>query len=393
MKEQLALTNIQVYTENEVIENGFIKIKSGEIAEIGCMDIFGNDPRYEKIEFPPGNSALPGMIDLHIHGVNGTDMMDATEEALRNMAISLPREGTTSFLVTTITQEVKAIEKALRNTAIYMNSQEEGAEILGVHLEGPFISKKRAGAQPHQYIRKPDLTLFQTWQKIATGAIKVVTLAPEEENGLELIRYLKENDVVASIGHSDAYHSDMEEAIKAGASHITHLYNGMRGLHHREPGVAGTALANEDLYVEMIVDGIHIHPAIVKSTYNAKKAEKIILITDSIRAKGLADGSYDLGGQEVTVQNGKAVLEDGTLAGSILKMDAGVRNMLEFTGCTIEEMIQMTAGNPAKRLNVYHRKGSLKVGKDADLIILDQNNELLMTFCRGKLVYRKGDLE
>ncbi len=393
MLEKIVLTNITVYAENELIPNGFIRINAGKIEEIDGMNSFLHNPDYKEIEIEPGMLALPGMIDVHIHGVNGSDMMDGTNQALKNMATSLPKEGTTSFLATTITQDVAAIERAIKNTAYYMNSQAEGAEILGIHLEGPFISKKRAGAQPREHIKKPDVTLFQKWQRLADGAIKVVTLAPEEENGLELVRYLNKSNVIASIGHSDAYHSDMELAIKAGATNITHLYNGMRGLHHREPGVVGTALANNELFVELIVDGIHIHPTIVKATFRAKTAAKIILITDSIRAKGLADGIYDLGGQEVTVKNGKAVLEDGTLAGSILKMDVGVRNMIEYTGCSIKEIIQMTAENPAKSLGVYHRKGSLKVGKDADIQILDENNYVRMTFCRGKLVWKKGELD
>ena len=247
-------------------------------------------------------------------------------------------------------------------------------------LEGPFISEKKAGAQPVESIMKPDLQLFLQWQEIALDSIKLVTIAPELEGSLEVIRYLSQHGVIASIGHSDATYEEVVKGIEAGASHATHLFNGMRGLHHREPGVVGAALLHDEVSVELIVDGIHVRPELVKLTYRQKGREKIILITDAMRAKCLEDGMYELGGQKVTVQNGRATLQDGTLAGSVLKMMDAVRNTMKFTGCSIEDVLYMTSVNPAKKLHMFDRKGSLVRGKDADIVVLDEKLEVFMTF-------------
>lgn len=202
------------------------------------------------------------------------------------------------------------------------------------------------------------------------------------------MRHLNDTGVIASIGHSDALYPVMEEAIQAGATHVTHFYNGMRGIHHREPGVVGGGLAHEELFVELIADGIHVHPAVMKATYHTKGADRIILITDSMRAKWLEDGEYDLGGQKVSVTGNTALLEDGTLAGSLLKMNEALRNMKEFTNCSLPELIQMACANPARQLNVWDRKGSIHAGKDADIVILDESLNVHLTLCKGVVTYR-----
>lgn len=387
----ILLKGVRVYTESQIIENGYIKMEDQRIMELGKVDQLADTTGYEVIEVPADYYVVPGFIDVHIHGVNGADTMDATKEALETMAAALPREGTTSFLATTITQEPTQIEKAIKNAGEYIENQEaQGkAEILGIHLEGPFVNAKRAGAQPIQYIIDPDLALFKKWQNVAKGTIKLVTLATERPGGLEMIRFLKENGVVASMGHTDATYDQVNDAIEAGASQVTHLYNQMRGLHHREPGVVGAVFLRDELKAEMIVDGIHIHPEMVNLAYKQKKSAGLILITDSMRAKCLKKGKYDLGGQEVTVGDGKAVLADGTLAGSILKLGHAVKNMLSFTGCTVQEVVEMASVNPAKQLNIYHRKGSISIGKDADIVILNNEMDVVMTFCRGKLAFKK----
>lgn len=389
----ILLKGIRVYTENEIIENGYIKIKDNLIDEIGTTDRLGSIEEYEVLEIPSGYHVVPGFIDVHIHGVNGADTMDATKEALDTMVTALPKEGTTSFLATTITQEAEEIEKAIKNAGEYieMQSGQGKAEILGIHLEGPFVNAKKAGAQPIQHIIDPNLELFKQWQALAKGTIKLVTLAPERPGGLEMVRYLKENGVIPSIGHTDATFEQVSEAIDAGANHVTHLYNQMRGLHHREPGVVGAAFLRDELKAEMIVDGVHVHPEMVNLAYKQKKSKGLLLITDSMRAKCLKNGTYDLGGQEVIVQDGKAVLGDGTLAGSILKLGHAVKNVLQYTGCTISEVIEMASVNPAKQLNVYNRKGSLAAGKDADIVILDDQMNVYMTFCRGEVAFNKEE--
>ncbi|WP_407272936.1 N-acetylglucosamine-6-phosphate deacetylase [Radiobacillus sp. PE A8.2] len=387
----LILTNIQVYTDNGVIPDGYIKIEDGKITDVNDINHLTKSKDMDIVALPNKSKAIPGMIDIHIHGVNGSDVMDGTTESLLNMVSSLPQEGTTSFLATTITQDKELIEKALINASDFMlNHQLSGqSEIIGVHLEGPFLNKTKAGAQPLNHIIEPNLDLFKRWQALANDNIKLVTLAPEEPMATELIHYLKENGIIASVGHSDATLEEVDHAIKAGLSHVTHLFNQMSGLHHREPGVVGAALLRDHLMVEIITDGVHVRPEAVQLAYKQKTADKMILITDAMRAKCLKNGTYDLGGQQVTVEGGKALLENGTLAGSVLPMGQALKNVLTFTNCTLEEAISMTSVNPAKELDIYDRKGSLTIGKDADIVILDDDQEILMTFCRGKLAYLK----
>jgi len=390
----ILIKGMRIYAENQIIENGYLKIQDQKIIEVGKVEDIGDEKGCEVVEIPAHFHAVPGFIDVHIHGANGADTMDATMEALDTIASALPKEGTTSFLATTITQEPQAIERAIKNAGKYIDgkqSSQRNAEIVGIHLEGPFVNAKKAGAQPQEYIIDPDLSLFKKWQALANGTIKLVTLAPERPGGLEMIQYLSENGVVASLGHTDATYEQVMEAIQAGSRHVTHLFNQMRGLHQREPGVVGAALLNDEIKAELIVDGVHIRPEVVKLAVKQKQPEGLILITDSMRAKCLKNGQYDLGGQEVTVADGKAVLHDGTLAGSILKLGQAVKNITEFADCTLKDAVQMASVNPAKQLKLYDRKGSLSVGKDADIVILDDNLNVYMTFCRGGLAYKKED--
>lgn len=391
----MILKNVIVYSENATIQSGYLSFQNGKISSFGPMEelLIHNGDRV--LEFPKNYKLIPGMIDIHIHGAAGADAMDATKETLELMAQTLPKEGTTSFLATTMTDEKERIEPALQNAASYMekNNLPGKAEILGVHLEGPFISPLQAGAQPIDAITQPNVELFIKWQKLANNQIKLVTLAPEIEGALELIAYLKENGVVASAGHSDATYEQMLKGIQAGISHITHMFNGMRGLHHREPGVAGTSLLHDELTLEVITDGIHVHPSIVKLIHQLKGREGIILITDSMRAKWMEDGTYTLGSNEVFVKNGKALLENGKLAGSTLKMVDAIHNMMEFTGCSLEDITYMASQNPAKELGIFDKKGSIAVGKDADLVLLNEKNQVEMTICRGQVAFSSMEVE
>lgn len=332
-------------------------------------------------------TAFPGFIDVHIHGAAGHDAMDATPEALKGLAGVLPKEGTTSFLATTMTQSDEAISAALKNIRDFQ--MEDGqAEMLGVHLEGPFISDKRAGAQPIEHIVEPSYPLFQKWQKLSGNQIRLVTLAPETTNGLAFIKNLAEDGVIASIGHSDGTLEEVQAAVRAGASHVTHLYNQMSPFHHRNPGVVGASLTEKGLTVEVIADFIHSHPTSVELAFRQKGAERLILITDAMRAKGLAPGVYDLGGQDVQVTRKDARLADGTLAGSILTMDAAIRNVQSITGCSLNELVSMTSANAAKELGLSN-KGSLQEGTDADVAILDDSFTVQLTICRGTIAYTK----
>lgn len=390
---KIIVKNGTIYSEDKVIDNGFLMIDDDKISSIGTIDKLPKSEDYHVINLPSNYRIIPGMIDIHIHGANGADTMDATKESLDVIASTLPKEGTTSFLATTITEDSIAIEKALHNTGTYIqNSQTQGfAEVLGIHLEGPFIHENKAGAQPVKHILPPNISTFKRWQEISSNQIKLVSLAPELTGGIDLIKYLKQQNVISSIAHSQATYDEVVHAIQHGTSHVTHLFNQMTGLHHREPGIVGAAFLRDELMIELISDGIHIRPEIVKLTYKQLSDDRMILITDSMRAKWLENGKYDLGGQLVTVTDGKALLEEDTLAGSVLKMIDAFKNIQLYTGCSIISAIKMTSENPAKQLNMFDRKGSISTGKDADLVILDEKMDVFMTICKGKIAYTKQE--
>ncbi|WLR47575.1 N-acetylglucosamine-6-phosphate deacetylase [Halobacillus litoralis] len=384
----LVISNVTVVMENGTIPSGSVTVSDGKIEEI--QEGFVIKEGDSVIDGKGRNlTLLPGFIDVHIHGANGHDVMDATEEALRGVAVQLPKEGTTSFLATTMTQSKERITQAVTNVGTYMEHQQRDgqAEVLGIHLEGPFISPSKAGAQPAEHITEPSLSLFENWQKDSQQQIKLVTLAPELEGALPFIEEVRKKGVICSLGHSEATLAEANEAVDKGASHVTHLYNQMSGLHHREPGLVGAALTNRELLVEMIVDHIHIHPEAVRLAYQILGSDRTILITDAMRAKCLPAGTYDLAGQNVTVNNGEARLSDGTLAGSILTLEEAARKMRTFSGVDPAELVKMTSANAARELGVYDRKGSIAKGKDADLVLLDEEGRVVTTICRGVISY------
>lgn len=364
------------------IEGKEITEMASEIARPADIEIDGRGKNW---------TVAPGFIDVHIHGSAGHDVMDATPEAINGLAASLPKEGTTSFLATTMTQSDEAISKALENVSTF-EAEEKQAEMLGVHLEGPFISPKQPGAQPAEFITLPSASLFNKWQVLSGKRIKMITMAPEIEGGFAFVKQLKSAGIIASMGHSDASYEEMQQAIGAGASHITHLYNQMSAFHHRDPGVVGTALLEGKLTVELIADFIHSHPKSVEMAYRLKGADRLILITDAMRAKGLPNGVYDLAGQDVHVTETGARLESGALAGSILTMDTAVRNVRSVTNCSISDLVAMTSANAAKELGLA-QKGKIEAGRDADLVILDDELNVHMTICRGTIAFAKEELQ
>ncbi|MEC1178303.1 N-acetylglucosamine-6-phosphate deacetylase [Metasolibacillus meyeri] len=377
MTKPFILENVTVVNYDGLTEHRNVTIEGAQIATIT-----ENNENGTGIDCT-GYYCLPGFIDMHIHGADGVDTMDATTASLHQFAAALVAEGTTGFLATTMTQSEEAIEAALRNIATFEPEVGE-ANLLGVHLEGPFISAHCAGAQPIQHIQSPSIEKYQRWHELSGHKIKQMTIAPEE--GMELVHYAKELGVIVSIGHSNASSKEAKEAVAQGVTQGTHLYNQMRAMHHREPGVVGAVLLERDVYVEMIVDFIHIHPEMVDLAYRLKGPEKIILITDAMRAKGLAYGKYDLGGQEVNVTEKGAHLANGALAGSILKMNDALRNMQQATGATWQELVQMSSFNAAKQLGLS-QKGYIAAGKDADLVIVNENLQVQYTIVNGKIAY------
>lgn len=377
--------NVRLYVRNRGIITADIGIEDGKIAYIG-----EENPAIEEIVKTEGGIFVPGFIDEHIHGAGGADAMDATPEALQTISRTLAAEGTTAFLATTMTQSRENIGNALANAKAVMQAGNfEGAEVVGVHLEGPFISPRHVGAQPPEYVLSPDVKEFDSFQEKAGGSIRMVSLAPEEEGGAGLIAHLKANGVVPSIGHTGAKFSDVEKAVAAGAKCVTHTYNAQTGLHHREAGVVGAALLTDELACEMICDTIHVSVPAIRVFLKNKPREKFILITDAMRAKGMPDGISELGGQQVYVKNGEARLADGTLAGSVLKMNVAVKNLIEKANVSFGDAVDCASFNPAKNLGLDGERGSIEVGKRADITLLNDKFDVLMTIVGGKIVYQK----
>lgn len=377
-----AVKNINIILADRIIEDGLL-IFDNDIREIRS---FYSEENLKDIEVIDGNGGYlsPGFIDIHIHGSGGMDTMDSTKMSLDNLSKSIIKNGVTSYLPTTMTMEIEIIFSVLNNIREYLKKDSIGAQVLGVNVEGPFISKDKKGAQPENNIINPDLNLFDEYLDI----IKIMTLAAEKPGALDLIEKLNNKGVITSIGHSTADYDEVMEAKKHGLKLITHLYNAMPGLHHRYPGIVGAAL-NSNLSCELIADGIHVHPAVLEMTSKVKSTDEIILVTDAVEAAGLRDGKYKLGGKQVIVKNRSASLEDGTLAGSILTIDQALRNMLNFTSLKLPDVIKMISLNPAKLLNLDHKIGQIKKGLKADLVILDRELQIIEVFINGESKYKR----
>ena len=368
--------NVNVYVEGKGIVRKTITIEKGKIIKID--DTNPNDEGY--ITLSNDKIVVPGFIDKHVHGGNHSDGMYPTLEDARNISKTLATEGVSSYLITTMTQSMENIDKALKNAKEFIEENPYiGSKPLGIHLEGPFIES---------CIVPCDVKTFEHYQKVSGNNIKQVTLA-YEENGKELTRYLKQHNVVASLGHTDATSEQVLEGINEGITSITHMFNAMKPLHHREIGVVGGALLNNDVYCEIISDLVHVSKNALRLLYKCKGKEKIVAITDGIEAKHLCDGKYALGGQDVFVKNGEARLIDGTLAGSTLWMNKGLKNLKEVLELSMEDTIDLATKNPAKCLGIYDYKGSIKEGKDADFAVINENFDVFMTISEGHIVYQK----
>jgi len=334
-----------------------------------------------KIIDAEGLIIAPGFIDLHVHGGNGADVLDGTPETLENIATFHARHGTTGMLPTIAAAPWKQMLGALQAAGLPV----DGARILGVHLEGPFLNPARKGAQNKDCLLMPDLTVMKTLADAAGSRLRIVTLAPELPGAIEVIRWLAGNGIIPAAGHTNATFEQMTEAVDAGLKHVTHIFNAMAPFHHREPGPVGAALTFPDLSIEVIGDGVHIHPAILKLLHQLKGDGWMALVTDAIRATGKVNGTFQFAGQTVTVQNGQARLPDGTLTGSTLTMLQGVRNLVKMSGLPLPEAVRLASTNPAVILGLEHCKGRIASGYDADLLLLDQNLELKMVMVEGKI--------
>lgn len=387
MGHKIYIKNAAIFTEEDGVINGSLLIEDSKIKAIHTME--QTPPGEATVIDGAGLNLIPGFVDGHIHGAAGADVMDATETALDSMAEALPEEGTTSFLATTLTQSPDNISRALENVADYQSKQGM-AEVIGVHLEGPFIEASKKGAQPLEYISEPDIDQFKNWQRLSGNSISTITMAPEHDKTGAFIQYLYESGVNVSAGHTDASFDDIKKAIPYGVRQLTHLCNGMNGIHHRDIGAVGAAFQLEEIRAELIADGIHVSPEMLQLIFSNVGSDRLILITDAMRAKCLQPGDYELGGQPVSVTEDRALLEDGTLAGSILKMFEGAQQMLRLEDATIRHIVQMASENPARQLTIFDRKGSIRAGKDADLILADDDLHIKYTICRGVVAYQEG---
>jgi N-acetylglucosamine-6-phosphate deacetylase len=385
--------NVRLIHAEGVMEDAWVHVVDGKIREIGQGMAPPQQPgAAPTVPFVDGLGCwlAPGFIDMHIHGGDGADVMDGTVRALETIARFHATHGTTSWLPTTLTAPFPDVHRVLDAVATFQKQAPRGAQALGVHLEGPFISSKRIGAQNPAHLAEPSRSAWDELVGSRQELVRKMTIAPEVPGALEVIEHLHRIGVIPSLGHTDATFEEAERAIRLGHCHATHLFNGMRGLHHREPGVLAACLLSDDVAVELIVDGIHVDPHVVQMVLRTAGTERVCLITDAMAAAGRPDGQYQLGGLAVTVEGGKAFLTEGhAIAGSTLTMDAAVRNMARKVGVSLPEAVRMASTNPARELGVADRKGNIAVGLDADLVLLDESFSVVRTWVEGQEVFSR----
>ncbi|MEK4475586.1 N-acetylglucosamine-6-phosphate deacetylase [Paenibacillus sp. FSL R7-0048] len=376
------LQNVQVVLQNSIVSAANVWISEGKVMRIDSGDISIPEGEYERID-GGGHLLVPGMIDVHIHGANGFDMMDGTEESIQEVSKACAASGCTSFLATSVSSTMEDLLEMIRSVKRVIG-YEVGAKIAGIHLEGPYLNPKRKGMQNEKYLRHPNLEEMKLIFQEAGSLIKMVTIAPELPGGMELLSFLKEQGVVIAIAHSDATYEEAKQAFAAGASHVTHCFNGMRPIHHRDPGIVVAAFEEKHVSLQAIVDNVHLHPAIIRLMHTMKGPEGMVLITDALQAMGLGDGNYIFGGHQVKVSGGIARLEDGTLASSTVTMNEALRYTVE-TGISLTDAVQMASTTPANILELQ-QKGTITSGLDADLVLLDNEFKVLWTMVGGQIL-------
>lgn len=380
--ERLVLKNGRLVLEDKII-CGSIVLENGKIKEI----VEGNKELEGKVVDLKNNYVVPGFVDVHIHGADGVDVMDNSVEALEKISKFVVKHGTTNFLATTLTSSKETLVEVLEKVAQVQNKDLGGATIFGAHMEGPYFDVEYKGAQNDKYIKKPSIEEIDEYLSVKEGLVRLFALSPSSEEAFEAIKYLKNRGVVTSVGHSTVYFDDVQKAVEAGLSHGTHTFNGMRGINHRELGVAGAILTNDKINAEIIFDKIHVHPEAVKLLMKCKGTDKVVCITDSMCATGLPDGDYKLGELDVYVKDSQArLVSNGSLAGSVLTLDKAFKNIIEL-GFTIFDAVKMTSTNSAKEFGL--NSGELKEGMDGDIVVLSDNYDVEMTLVKGDIKFKK----
>jgi len=385
MSNPVLIFDARVYMPGELLDPGWILIDGGQITRIGQ----GKPPvgfQSARLIDAKGLNLLPGFIDLHVHGSNGYEVMDADPGSILGMASFLVRHGVTSFLPTTLTathERILSVIKAVKQASHAPLGAR--AAILGVHLEGPYLNPERCGAQDPGQIRRADQQEFADY--IRSGMIRLISVAPEFPENLWLIDACKKRAITVSAGHTSANLDQMRHAISLGLGQVTHIYNAMSPLDHREVGTVGAALALDELYCEMICDNVHVHPAAQKIVVRSKGVDRVILVSDALCCAGLPEGEYTMDQQKIFNRDGAAYLQNGSLAGSVISIDKALKNILENSGLSLEQGWRMSSYTAAKAIHMDAIKGSIAPGKDADLVLLDEKLGVRMTIMEGKIAY------
>ena len=373
----MLLIHAKYLDEDFRLVQGDIEIEDGKILRVG-KDL----PRKEEdlaVDCAGSYTVVPGFVDVHIHGCAGADTCDATREALEAMAAFLLAHGVTSFCPTTMTTSRETIQAALLAAKDMMDHpMEGGARVVGVNMEGPFIAKERKGAQKEEDILPPDFPLFQRFYEESGGIVRLVDVAPEQPCGLDFVEKASQLCTV-SIAHTTADYDQAKAAFDKGVTHATHLFNAMSGLHHRKPGVVGAVFDDSRVRGELICDGFHIHPAVLRAAFRLL-GDRALIVSDSMRANGMPEGeAFDLGGQMVTVHQGKALLPDGTIAGSVTNLHQEIKNLVSF-GVPFEQAVKAATLLPARAIGLDGEIGSIAPGKRADLVVLDENLDIAAVY-------------
>jgi N-acetylglucosamine-6-phosphate deacetylase len=386
----IALIGGTILTPFRSIENGVVVIKDKKIYELGRAKDVTIPDGCEVIDVS-GRMITPGFVDLLVHGGLGHGFTDGTYEGFDAISNYFLQNGSTTILASLYAKPEAELLENIRNLAEYILSRPEG-NIKGIHMEGPYLNKEFKGAMNESFLWKPTVESWKKMWDASKGLIKLMTIAPELPGAIDVMRAAANDGVVLSIGHSTATYAEIELAIDNGAAHVTHMFNAMKPLHHRTPGLALASMLRDELKIELIADTYHVHPAVMEFLLKVKKPGGIILITDSIKPGGMhEDEEFEFASQKVRIKGGKAMLDNGTIAGSSLTLNKAIKNMIQHAGAKITEAVRMASLNGAKVLNLENRKGILAAGKDADMVVLDEDFNVEMTILEGKIKYQKID--
>lgn len=388
VKNIIAFKNGKVVTSEKTIEQGVVLIEDEHIIAVGQKDKV-KIPRDVQIIDVSGKIIAPGFIDIHVHGGGGSDVLDGSYEDINQMVKFHAKHGITSLLPTIPVAPHEDLLKSVKVIRQAMERGTEGAEVLGVYLEGPYISLEKKGAQRAEHIRPPSLEEFHQLVKASGNNVKIITIAPEVKGAIDFITEVCRMGIVASAGHTNATYDEFVAGINAGVSHATHTFNAMTGFHHRAPGAVGAILTHNEVMAELIGDNVHVHSPAMEVLIKCKGTDKVTLITDAIKVAGMPDGVYMVHGQERVISKGiSRIKKTGAWpAGSLATLNICVKNMVKLIGLSLNEGIKLATINPAKSIHVDDKKGSLKPGKDADIIVLDEDFNNYMTMVKGKIMY------